>query len=317
MTEFGYRSTALDVVKGIDLSGKHAIVTGCYAGIGIETVRALAAAGATVTMACRDGDKAAAVAAELDAQSGVGDVESGVLDLGSVAAVKRFAASYLANHDKLDILINNGAVMACPQDKTSDGFEMQFGVNHIGHFVLFNELLPLLKAAGSARVVCLSSTGHFISPVMFEDIHFERRDYDPWASYGQSKTACALLAVGIQARYAKDGIEGFAVHPGGIMTTLQRHMSEEDIQSRGWVDEQGNVNERFKTVEQGASTSVYAATSPELTGKGGCYLEDCGIAEVVQARPEMPKGVMAYALDKAAAEKLWTLSEEMVASVSG
>jgi NAD(P)-dependent dehydrogenase (short-subunit alcohol dehydrogenase family) len=316
MTEFGYRSTALEVVKGIDLSGKHAIVTGCYAGIGIETVRALAAAGATVTMACRDGDKAAAVAAELDAQTGAGSVDSAVLDLGSVAAVKHFVASYMANHDKLDILVNNGAVMACPQAKTSDGFEMQFGVNHIGHFVLFNELLPLLKAAGSARVVCLSSTGHFISPVMFEDIHFEQRDYDPWASYGQSKTACALLAVGIQARYAKDGIEGFAVHPGGIMTTLQRHMSEEDIQSRGWVDEQGNVNERFKTVEQGASTSVYAATSPELTGKGGCYLEDCAIAEVVQARPEMPKGVMAYALDQAAADKLWTLSEEMVASVS-
>lgn len=317
MTEFGYRTTALEVVEGVDLSGKHAIVTGCYAGIGVETVRALAKAGAKVTMACRDGDKAAAVAAELAVQTGPDRVDSAVLDLGSVASVKQFAASYVAGHDKLDILINNGAVMACPQAKTSDGFEMQFGVNHIGHFVLFNELLPLLKAAGSARVVCLSSTGHFISPVMFEDIHFEQRDYDPWASYGQSKTACALLAVGIQARYAKDGIEGFAVHPGGIMTTLQRHMSEEDIQSRGWVDEQGNVNERFKTVEQGASTSVYAATSPQLTGKGGCYLEDCGIAEVVQARPEMPKGVMAYALDKAAAEKLWTLSEEMVASVNG
>jgi NAD(P)-dependent dehydrogenase (short-subunit alcohol dehydrogenase family) len=316
MTEFGYRTTALEVVQGVNLTGKHAVVTGCYAGIGVETVRALAAAGAKVTMACRDGDKAAAVAAELASQTGAGRVDSAVLDLGSVAAVKSFAASYRAEHDKLDILINNGAVMACPQAKTSDGFEMQFGVNHIGHFVLFNELLPLLKAAGSARVVCLSSTGHFISPVMFEDIHFEKRDYDPWASYGQSKTACALLAVGIQARYARDGIEGFAVHPGGIMTTLQRHMSEEDIQSRGWVDEQGNVNERFKTVEQGASTSVYAATAPELTGKGGCYLEDCGIAEVVQARPELPKGVMSYALDKAAADKLWTLSEEMVASVS-
>lgn len=316
MAEFGYRTTALEAVAGIDLTGKDVVVTGCYAGIGIETVRAIASAGANVTMACRDGVKASAVAAELNKELNVNTIDSAVLDLGSVAAVKQFAADYSSNHTKLDLLINNGAVMACPPGKTADGFEMQFGVNHIGHFVLTKALLPLLKASGSARVVCLSSTGHFISPVVFDDIHFENRDYDPWMSYGQSKTACSLLAVGIQSRFAKDGIEAFAVHPGGIMTTLQRHMSDDDIQSRGWVDAKGNVNERFKTVEQGASTSVYAATSPDLAGKGGCYLEDCAIAKVVSERPEMPSGVMAYALDQEAADKLWHLSEEMVAKVS-
>lgn len=315
MADFGYRSTALEVVEGIDLTGKQAIVTGCYAGIGIETVRALASAGAEVTMACRDESKAERVASDLNAELGT-EIVSAALDLGNIASVKAFVTSYSNSHNKLDILINNGAVMACPPEKTSNGFEMQFGVNHIGHFALTTGLLPLLKQAGSARVVCLSSTGHFLSPVVFDDIHFENRDYDPWSSYGQSKTACSLLAVGIQDRYQQDGIEAFAVHPGGIMTTLQRHMSEDDIQGRGWVDAEGNVNERFKTVEQGASTSIYAATSPELTGKGGCYLEDCAIAEVVESRPEMPKGVMAYALDKQAATTLWEQSEAMLESVS-
>ncbi|MFT6017175.1 MAG: NAD(P)-dependent dehydrogenase (short-subunit alcohol dehydrogenase family) [Patiriisocius sp.] len=316
MTEFGYRTTALEAVSGIDLTGKQVIVTGSYAGIGIETVRALASAGAKVTMACRDNVKAIKVASELNQSLGSSLIDSGALDLGSLASVRAFAESFRATHDKLDILINNGAVMACPQGLTSDGFEMQFGVNHLGHFCLTTELLPLLKAAQSARVICLSSTGHFISPVVFDDIQYENRPYDSWSSYGQAKTACSLLAVGIQNRFGDDGIEGFAVHPGGIMTTLQRHMSQDDIESRGWVDQQGNVNERFKTVEQGASTSVWAATSAELSGKGGCYLEDCAIADVAQARPEMPKGVMAYAVDPASADQLWQLSEKMIASKS-
>jgi NAD(P)-dependent dehydrogenase (short-subunit alcohol dehydrogenase family) len=149
--------------------------------------------------------------------------------------------------------------------------------------------------------------------VVFDDINYEQREYDPWGSYGQSKTACSLLAVGIQNRFKQDGVEAFAVHPGGIMTTLQRHMSEADIQSRGWVDDEGNVNERFKTVEQGASTSVWAATSPILAGHGGVYLEDCNIAEVVAARPEMPKGVMHYAVDGANADQRWQVSEAMLA----
>jgi len=316
MTELGYRTTALEVVDGIDLTGKHAVVTGCYAGIGIETVRALASAGAKVTMACRDAAKAEKVAAELNQSLGMTLVDSAPIDLGSLASVRAFATAYRANHDTLDILINNGAVMACPQSSTSDGFEMQFGVNHLGHFCLTTELLPLLKNAQGARVVCLSSTGHLRSPVVFDDIQFENRDYDPWASYGQAKTACSLFAVGIQNRYKDDGIEGFAVHPGGIMTTLQRHMSGEDIESRGWVDSEGNVNERFKTVEQGASTSVWAATSPDLAGLGGRYLEDCAEAEVIEGTPEFPRGVMPYAVDPALADQLWALSEAMIASKS-
>ncbi len=316
MAEFGYRTTALEVVEGVNLTGKQVVVTGCYAGIGIETVRALASAGAKVTMACRDAVKAAAVADELNQALGVNTISSAALDLGQLSSVRAFVAQYSAVHDKLDILINNGAVMACPPGKTADGFELQFGVNHMGHFALTKGLLPLLKKAGAARVVCLSSTGHFLSPVVFDDIHFENRDYEPWSSYGQSKTACSLLAVGIQDRYSSEGIEAFAVHPGGIMTTLQRHMSDEDIQSRGWVDEEGNVNERFKTVEQGASTSVFAATSDLLTGKGGCYLEDCGIAEVVAERAAVPKGVMAYAVDSNAADQLWEMSEKMLAAHS-
>lgn len=315
MSAFGYRTTALEAVEGIDLTGKQVVVTGCYAGIGIETVRALASAGAKVTMACRDLSKAKDVASELNASLGDDNIDAAELDLGNQASVRAFVERYSANHENLDILINNGAVMACPKDVTSDGFETQFGVNHLGHFTLSKGLVPLLKKSGAARVVCLSSTGHFISPVVFDDVNFENRDYDPWGSYGQSKTACSLLAVGIQERYGSDGIEAFAVHPGGIMTTLQRHMSDDDIQSRGWVDAEGNVNERFKTVEQGASTSVYAATSPDLNGKGGVYLEDCAIAEVVQARPEFPKGVMAYALDVDAANQLWALSEQMLADV--
>ena len=313
MSTFGYRTTALEAVAGIDLSGQHAVVTGCYAGIGIETVRALASAGAKVTMACRDGKRAAQVAADLNSTNGTNNIDSAVLDLGSQQSVRQFVRGFSETHTRLELLINNGAVMACPKSLTEDGFETQFGVNHLGHFSLSVGLMPLLKEANGARVVCLSSTGHFLSPVVFEDINYEHREYDPWGSYGQSKTACSLLAVGIQSRFAKDGVEAFAVHPGGIMTTLQRHMSDADIQGRGWVDSEGNVNERFKTVEQGASTSVWAATSPDLNGQGGVYLEDCQIAEIVSARPEMPKGVMQYAIDTGNADQLWQVSEAMLA----
>ena len=302
----GYRTTALEAVKGIDLTGKSAIVTGGYSGIGLETARALIAAGATVTLACRDLPRAGAVAAEIGASAMA-------LDLGSLESVKQFAQSYTAGHQALPILINNAAVMACPQDVTHDGFEMQFGTNQLGHYALTRLLLPLLKRAEGARVVCLSSTGHFLSPVVFDDIEFAQRSYDPWLSYGQAKTANSLTAVAIQQLFQANAIEAFAVHPGGIMTTLQRHMTTEDIQSRGWVDAEGNVNERFKTVEEGASTSVWAATSPDLLDQGGCYLEDCSIAKVHESRPQAPAGVMHYAIDADQAMHLWHVSEAMIA----
>ena len=313
MADFGYRTTALEAVAGINLSGKTAIVTGGYSGIGFETARALASAGADVTIACRDLGRAKQAATELNQAIGAERVNAAQIDLASLASVRAFASQFLATHPQLHILINNAAVMACPLSHTADGFEMQFGTNHLGHFAMFQQLLPGLQAAKGARVVCLSSTGHILSPVVFDDIAFEQREYQPWLSYGQAKTANALMAVGIQARYANEGIEAFAVHPGGIMTSLQRHMTEGEIRERGWVDENGKVNERFKTVEQGASTSTWAATSPALAGQGGQYLEDCTPAVIHDAIPESRTGVMRYALDPAHADKLWELSLKMTA----
>ena len=316
MDKFGYRTTALEAIEGIDLTGKNAIVTGGYSGIGIETARALAHAGAKVTIACRDLQRANDAASELNQAIGADRVTAGELDLGSQASVKTFAAGYLNKHSALHILINNAAVMASPFERTADGFEIQFGTNHLGHFTLFNELLPLLIAAKGARVVCLSSTGHALSPVHFDDIGFEQRQYDPWLSYGQAKTANALMAVAIQEKFSAQGIESFAVHPGGIMTTLQRHMTDEDIQSRGWVDKDGNVNELFKTVEQGASTSVWAATSSYLNGRGGQYLHDCEEAVIHDQIPESRTGVMRYAVDKNNAERLWEVSKQLLAGLT-
>lgn len=309
---FGYRSTALDVVVDVDLSSKNAIITGGYSGIGYETVIALTTAGAQVTIAGRDIDRANKAADEINAMNLKGSVATAKLDLGSLESAAAFASAYSSSHECLDILINNAAVMACPQEQTADGFEMQFGTNHLGHYALVRLLLPKLLASAGARVVCLSSTGHMISPVVFDDINFENRAYDPWASYGQAKSANSLTAVAIQTLYADQGVEAFAVHPGGIMTSLQRHMSKADIESRGWVDTEGNVNERFKTVAEGASTSTWAATAPELKGQGGVYLEDCGFAEICESRPEFPKGVISYAVDKDQANRLWQLSEEMI-----
>ena len=316
MADFGYRTTAAEAVAGIDLTGKHAIVTGGYSGVGLETVRALASAGARVTIGVRDAARGEATAQELNAELRDTKIQAAELDLGSLASVRRFAQTYLktlpAENAALNILVNNAAVMACPFEHTEDGHELQFGTNHLGHFCLFNELLPALQEAEGARVVCLSSTGHFRSPVVFEDINFEQREYDPWAGYGQAKTANALTAVGIQSRYANKGIEAFAVHPGGIMTTLQRHMTAEEITQRGWVDEQGNINERFKTTEQGASTSVWAATAPALAGRGGRYLEDCSEAQVLEKISADFTGVMNYAVDPALADKLWALSMDLI-----
>ncbi|MEH6557919.1 MAG: SDR family NAD(P)-dependent oxidoreductase [Oceanicoccus sp.] len=312
ISNFGYRSTALEVVSGINLSDKNAIVTGGYSGIGIETVIALASAGANVTIACRDLSRAEDVANELNSRGLLGTVDAQLLDLGSLQSVKKFTESYRAKHTSLEILINNAGVMACPFEKTIDGFERQFGTNHLGHYALSRLLLPLLLNAEYARVVCLSSTGHMISPVVFDDINFGQRTYDAWSSYGQAKTANSLTAVAFQQFYGSKGIDAFAVHPGGIMTSLQRHMDKKDIEARGWVDAEGNINERFKTVEQGASTSTWAATSIQLTGKGGVYLEDCDVAEVMASRPEFPKGVIAYAVDADAAKQLWQVSESMI-----
>ncbi|HEY8173535.1 MAG TPA: oxidoreductase [Dehalococcoidia bacterium] len=311
-SQFGARSTALEVVASHDLHGKEAIVTGGASGIGVETVRALATAGARVVLAARDRTKADAVATTLREETPSARIDVGDLDLASLSSVRAFASSYLDQQRPLHILINNAGIMASPLAHTADGFESQFGTNHIGHFALTLALLPALKAAGTARVVELSSLGHRRSDVDFDDPNFRNRPYDPWVAYGQSKTANALFTVGLTAHYAADGIIANAVHPGGIMTGLQKHVSREAQQQMGWIDESGTTNERFKTTAQGAATSIWAAVAPELEGRGGLYLEDCSIAPPWSSESPM-RGVMPYALDPEGAQRLWGLSEELIA----
>lgn len=312
---FGAQSTALDVIAGHDLHGRNAIVTGGASGIGVETVRALAAAGARVTIAARNQAAADAVAASLRADTGNEAFDVGIVDLGSLASVRRFVSGYVAQARPLHILINNAGIMATPLSYTEDGFELQFGTNHIGHFALTTGLLPALKAAGTARVVSLSSIGHRRSDIDFDDLNFRNRPYEPFTGYGQSKTANALFAVGLTQRHAADGITANAVMPGGIMTGLQKHMAHEEKVALGWIDEQGTPNPRFKSAAQGAATSIWAAVAPELAGVGGLYLEDCAVAQPWTA--ERPfAGVMPYALDAERARRLWTVSEELTRGVS-
>ncbi len=310
---FGARSTALEVIAGHDLHGRDAIVTGGASGIGVETVRALAAAGARVVIATRDRSKGESVAATLRKETGTSAIEFRELDLGSLASVRAFVAEYLKLDRKLHLLINNAGIMATPLAYTPDGFESQFGTNHIGHFALTTGLIPALKAAGKARIVELTSIGHRRSDVHFEDLNFRKRPYDPWDAYGQSKTANVLFAVAASERLGADGIVANAVHPGGIMSGLQKHVSREEQIKMGWIDESGAVNSRFKSPAQGASTSIWAAVAPQLEGVGGRYLEDCSIAKPWSSDSPF-SGVMPYALDADHARRLWAVSEELIAA---
>ncbi|AXJ11515.1 SDR family NAD(P)-dependent oxidoreductase [Arthrobacter sp. PM3] len=316
---FGRDSTAADVISGIGLAGKTAIVTGGYSGLGLETVRALASAGASVVVPARRPDHARDVLAAAGLAPGArgGDVSVAELDLADQASVQEFAAGFLAaaaaNPPRsLDILINNAAIMASPEHRVGPGWEAQFATNHLGHFALTNLLWPALAAADGARVVSLSSTGHKLSPIRFDDINFDA-GYDKWRAYGQAKTANALFAVRLDALGRDFGVRAFAVHPGGIMTELQRHLPREEMIAAGWMDEHGTVDARFKTPEQGAATSVWAATSPALEGMGGVYCEDCDIAEpTVPGSPEARiRGVDAHAVDPDAAARLWQVSADM------
>jgi NAD(P)-dependent dehydrogenase (short-subunit alcohol dehydrogenase family) len=301
---FGLRSTAAEVLKGIDLKGKNIIVTGGYSGIGIEAVKALVAAGASVTVPARRPDKAR------EELAGVPGVEVAELDLADLKSVARFAASYIATGKPLHILINNAAIMANPETRVGPNWESQFATNHLGHFALVAGLAPALKAAKGARVVSVSSTGHKLSPVVFEDIHYASRPYHKWSAYGQAKTANSLFAVELDRRGQAHGVRAFAIHPGGIMTPLQRYLPKEEMIAAGWMDAEGNVNERFKTVEQGAATETWAATSPQLNGKGGLYCEDCDVAQLTQPGTSRTSGVDPHAVDAEAAKKLWQVSVE-------
>lgn len=301
---FGNRSTAQDVLDGIDLSGRTIVVTGGASGIGLETVRALAGAGASVTVAVRRPDAAAEALAAV-----TGDVTIAPMDLQDDASIDAFADSYVRTHGALTVLINNAAIMACPLTRDAQGREAQFSANHLGHFRLTGRLWPALAAAGGARVVALSSIGHRISPVDLDDPHFEHQPYDKWVAYGRAKAANALFAVGLDARGQGAGVRAFSVHPGGIMTNLQRHLPIEEQRAMGWIDENGVVNSLFKSPEQGAATSVWAATSPLLQGLGGLYCEDCDVAALWQEGAPQWSGVRAHAVDTVAADRLWQLSE--------
>jgi NAD(P)-dependent dehydrogenase (short-subunit alcohol dehydrogenase family) len=324
---FGKESTAADVIAGIDLTGRTAVVTGGYSGLGLETVRALVSAGAQVLVGARRPEhaqemlKAAGIpsglpaGAKAGANGGAASVSA--LDLADQESVRDFAAGFLSaalahSGTGLDILINNAAIMACPEQRVGRGWESQFATNHLGHFTLTNLLWPALSEGTGARVVSLSSTGHKLSAIRFDDINFDS-GYDKWKAYGQAKTANSLFAVQLDFLARDSGVRAFAVHPGGIMTELQRHLPRQEMVAAGWMDEHGNVDARFKTPEQGAATSVWAATAPRLQGKGGVYCEDCDIAEPTQAgSPEARiRGVDAHAIDPSDAARLWTISAEM------
>ena len=308
---FNARSTALEVAHDHDLSGKTVLVTGASSGIGIETARALLSTGAGVVLAVRDLEKGHKVLEELKASTGNARVSLLKLDLSSLESVRAAAAEFSSGHDALHILINNAGIMATPQSYTLEDFESQFGTNHLGHFLLTNLLLPALRNARGARVVALSSTAHLRSDIHWDDINFRSRDYDKWEAYGQSKTANALFAVGLTQKYSSEGIFANAVHPGGIMTGLQKELPEEEMRAMGWLNADGKPLELFKSVEQGASTSTWAAVDSKLEGVGGLYLEDCA-----QAAPFDPavayRGVKAYAVDSESAARLWALSAKMV-----
>ena len=301
ITPFGFATTALEAAASIDLTGTRVVITGAASGIGVETARAVASTGADVTIAARNMTVAAEVAAHITASTGNPEVHVQSLDLSDHLSIAAFVDAW---QGPLHVLINNAGIMATPETRTAQGCEVQFATNHIGHFVLTLGLHSALGSAGGARVVNLSSIGHRRSPVMFDDIHFDSRAYDKWAAYGQSKTANVLFGVGITDRWAADGITGNAVHPGGIMTNLQRHMDPEEFKIMGWVDAEGNVRQGFKTAEQGAATAVTVATSPLVAGIGGRYFEDCNEAEA--ATPDGPRsGVESYAVDPGLADRLW------------
>ena len=310
-TPFGAQSTAAEVVAGIDLTGKRAIVTGGASGIGLETARALASANAEVTLAVRDHNAGRCVAEDIGAGTGTKQVLVAPLDLADQASVAAFAAGWTG---PLHILVDNAGIMATPELRTPQGWEMQFATNHLGHFALTTGLHDALAAAGNARVVVVSSVGHVNGAVDFDDIHFERRPYDPWTAYGQSKTANVLFAVEAGKRWAADGITVNALNPGRIPdTNLSRHIG--DVRNAPASFEPNSTVVSWKTVEQGAATSVLLATSPLLDGVGGRYFEDCN--EAGPHQPGVRRGVAAYALDPEKAARLWQVSLDTLAGVSG
>ncbi|WP_414936192.1 SDR family NAD(P)-dependent oxidoreductase [Amycolatopsis sp. cmx-11-51] len=298
---FDARTTAREVQRGIDLSGKLALVTGGYSGLGLETTRALANAGARVVVPARRPAEAEA------ALAGISGTEVGELDLADLASVETFARRFLGSGRPIDLMIANAGIMAAPERRVGPGWESHFAINHLGHFALVNHLWSALSASGGARVVVVSSAGHHSSPMRWDDVQFER-GYDKWLAYGQAKTANVLFTVQLDALGAEHGIRAFSLHPGAILTPLQRHLRREEMVGFGWIDEHGDqADPDFKSPEQGAATQVWAATSPRLEGMGGLYCEDCDVAEIALEEGEWV-GVRPYAIDAGEAARLWQVS---------
>lgn len=312
-TGFHAKSTAAEVLRDIDLTGKTAIVTGGYSGLGLETVRALAAKGAQVVVPVRTPEKAEIALADIP-----GNISAITMDLSDIPSIARFVNDVAGTLSHLDLLINNAGIMACPMNRVGRGWESQFGVNHMGHFALTKAVMGLLSAAEAPRVVTLSSTGHKLSPIRWDDIQYDTAPYDKWQAYGQAKTANALFANALSRRLKITGGRAFSVHPGGIFTPLQRHLPREEMIALGWLGEDGEPSELakqgFKTPEQGASTTLWAATSPLLADKSGVYCEDCNIASLTDPDSATARfmGVDAHACDDDAAERLWDVSEALL-----
>jgi NAD(P)-dependent dehydrogenase (short-subunit alcohol dehydrogenase family) len=318
---FGASTTASEVISGSDLSGKTAIVTGGYSGLGLETTRALSSAGAKVIVPARDHEKAATALRDL------ADVEIEEMDLLDPASVDAFADRFASSGQPLHTLVDSAGIMATPLRRDERGYESQFATNHLGHFQLTARLWPALREADGARVVSVSSRGHELSPVVFEDPNYEHRQYDRWSAYGQSKTANVLFAVALDQRGQMEGVRAFSLHPGGIIDTgLAKYISDTELRALGAIDEEGkpviDPERDFKTPEQGAATSVWCATSHQLDGLGGVYCENCDIAPLADENAlarvggtpqpdQMPNGVMPYAVDTQAADRLWDLSEQL------
>ena len=311
---FNAKSETKDIIKDIDLNNKVAIVTGGYSGIGLETTKALVAAGADVIIPAKRPKIANQNLNGIVSEDNV--IE---MDLGNLNSVKSFSDSFKENFNTLDLLINNAGIMACPETRIGNNWESQFAINHIGHFLLTNELINVMSDVEGARFVSLSSSAHSITGILWDDIHFQSAKYDKWMAYGQSKTACSLMAIEFNTRMKDRGVEGFAVHPGGIITPLQRHLEKEEMVALGWLDEDGSPSELaknfFKSTSQGASTAVWCATNPDLNGLGGVFCEDCDIAKRKSEVDESLQryfGVADWAIDKEEASKLWESTESMI-----
>jgi NAD(P)-dependent dehydrogenase (short-subunit alcohol dehydrogenase family) len=316
---FGATSTTEDVLSGVNLRGKRILVTGVSAGLGVETARALAAHGAHVVGAARDLSKAKAATEQVrkDAAANGGSFELFALDLADLKSVRTCAAALLAKGEPFDVIIANAGVMATPFTFTADRFEMQFGTNHLGHFVLVNRIAPLMRAGG--RLINLSSAGHRYSNVDLQDPNFERTPYEPFVAYGRSKTANILFAVAFDRRHRANGIRAAAVHPGGIQTELGRYTDPSRIeklvaQINEQLAAQGKGPFQWKTIQQGAATSVWAGVVVPADEIGGRYCENCHVGNIVPddvTITAVSEGVRAYALNPTTAEALWKKSEEM------